>query len=355
MILETADLFSELEVEAFDIPLFSGFGTRIYLVRVDRIKLARNSWVGGNKVFKLLPNIQSALDKKLTQIISFGGSWSNHLHALAAAGEAFQLKTVGIVRGERSIQLTPTLRDARDRGMRLQFVTRQDFRDLQYPSAEKALLSQFGDGLVVPVGGSNVEGLLGTLKMGELVLQNLPGDVADIWLPTATGGTHAGMAAACLSAAYSPSKTLETKNLKRQEWLKTSPVLDARYPVPRVAVPRVTGVNVLRHASIEQDIEEFIGLIVPEAYKKLSEKGTASQAWRVLNQYHCGGYARVNKELLNFHKQLEKELSEPIDQVYMAKVLYALWCTLKAGELTDCRSIAVVHTGGQQGRRGLKE
>ena len=325
---ETAEQLSDnLAIEALSIPLFAEFTPKIYLVRLDAIRCGTNDRIMGNKIFKLLPSIQCAKENNINRIISFGGPWSNHIHALAAAGDAYNLQTVGIIRGERKATLTPTLQDAQQLGMRLQFVSRSDYQQLQMPSMSATINQQFGDGMIVPVGGSNLDGLLGTTEMGKAIVRHLPKDVSDIWLASATGGTAAGMIAGADAGINNLSNNAYNGN--------------------------VTAVSVLRHCEMAHDIDGLLQQILLSQAEKIREKGTVSQPWRVLNGYDCGGYARVNKDLLAFHQQLEKQMQEPVDQVYMAKLLFALWTQLREGKLNSHSAIAVIHSGGQQGRRGL--
>ncbi len=325
---ETAEQLSDnLAIEALSIPLFAEFSPKIYLVRLDAIRCGTNDRIMGNKIFKLLPSIQRAKENNINRIISFGGPWSNHIHALAAAGDACHLQTVGIIRGERKTTLTPTLQDAQQLGMRLQFVSRSDYQQLQMPSMSATINQQFGDGMIVPVGGSNLDGLLGTTEMGKAIVRHLPKDVSDIWLASATGGTAAGMIAGADAGINNLSNNAYNGN--------------------------VTAVSVLRHCEMAHDIDGLLQQILLSQAEKIREKGTVSQPWRVLNGYDCGGYARVNKDLLAFHQQLEKQMQEPVDQVYMAKLLFALWTQLREGKLNSHSAIAVIHSGGQQGRRGL--
>ncbi|MBT5293060.1 MAG: pyridoxal-phosphate dependent enzyme [Cellvibrionales bacterium] len=325
---ETAEQLSDnLAIEALTIPLFAEFSPKIYLVRLDAIRCGTNDRIMGNKIFKLLPSIQRAKENNINRIISFGGPWSNHIHALAAAGDACHLQTVGIIRGERKTTLTPTLQDAQQLGMRLQFVSRSDYQQLQMPSMSATINQQFGDGMIVPVGGSNLDGLLGTTEMGKAIVRHLPKDVSDIWLASATGGTAAGMIAGADAGINNLSNNAYNGN--------------------------VTAVSVLRHCEMAHDIDGLLQQILLSQAEKIREKGTVSQPWRVLNGYDCGGYARVNKDLLAFHQQLEKQMQEPVDQVYMAKLLFALWTQLREGKLNSHSAIAVIHSGGQQGRRGL--
>lgn len=333
-----ADLAEKIVIEQCNIPIFAGFKRRIYWLRLDSVCSGRSGLISGNKVFKLLPSIKKAKAEGVSQLISFGGAWSNHLHALAAAGQDYALDTVGIVRGERKPQLTACLSDAVEMGMRLQFVSRADYQRLQQPENWPQLQRQFGSlstqSMVVPVGGSNIDGVLGAYDMGQAILQRLDSDVSDIWLAAATGGTAAGMIAA-LQDSYDPEVS-QAATRRRQ----------------------VTAVSVLRHCELAHEIKVFLTQIAALKSRKMCEKGTASQPWRLLDGYHCGGYARVNKDLLAFHQQLEHQLQEPLDQVYMAKLLFGLWSSLIAevnsgADTQNAGSIAVVWSGGQQGRRGL--
>ena len=320
-------LTANLTIEAFTIPLFAEFTPKIYLVRLDALRAGTNDRIMGNKIFKLLPSIQRAKENSINRIISFGGPWSNHIHALAAAGNAYNLQTVGIIRGERKNTLTPTLKDAQQLGMRLQFVSRSDYQRLQDPSMTATLYQQLGEGMVVPVGGSNLDGLLGTTEMGKAIVRHLPDDVSDIWLASATGGTAAGMIAGA-DAVINPSSSNAYNGT-------------------------ITAVSVLKHCEMAHDINGLLQQILFSQTEKVRKKGTVSQPWRVLDGYECGGYARVNEDLLAFHQQLEKQMQEPVDQVYMAKLLFALWTQLHEGKLNMHTAIAVIHSGGQQGRRGL--
>ena len=330
----TDQLIAGLSFDELTIPLFADFSPKIYLIRLDALRCGTNGRIMGNKIFKLLPSIQRAKTQKINRIISFGGPWSNHIHALAAAGDAYNLQTVGIIRGERKNTLTPTLKDAQQLGMRLQFVSRSDYQRLQDPLMTATLHQQLGEGMVVPVGGSNLDGLLGTTEMGKAIVRHLPRDVSDIWLASATGGTAAGMIAGADTEINPLSFRVYNENNNSYKG-------------------NVTAVSVLRHCEIAHDINGFLQQISASKNENIRERGTVSQPWRVLNEYHCGGYARVNKDLLAFHQQLEKQMAEPVDQVYMAKLLFALWSQLREGKLNTHKAIAVVHSGGQQGRRGL--
>ena len=304
------------------------FSPTLYLIRLDQLRCGTNDRVMGNKIFKLLPNLQLAKEKNYRQIVSFGGPWSNHLHALAAAGEAFDFDTVGLVRGERPEQLSATLCDAQSLAMRLQFISRSDYRRLCGGLDRSFIHQQFGRSWVVPEGGSNTAGRAGMRAMGRAIALKLPSCVDQIWMAAATGSTMAGMVEGAVEAQQGNVKGLFHG--------------------------MINGVNVLKNSGLAEALTAGL-----EANLKVDRETDSvgveagSVRWRVLNDADCGGYAKVKSDLLAFHRQLEQQLGEPVDHVYMAKVFYALYKSLQAGELTDANAIAVIHSGGQQGRRGL--
>lgn len=100
-------------------------GVKLYIKRDDLI----HPTVSGNKWRKLKYSLLEAVKQNETSLLTFGGAFSNHLFATAAAGNAMGFKTIGIVRGEDHGQNeTPTLRFCRQQNMRLHFVSRQEYR-----------------------------------------------------------------------------------------------------------------------------------------------------------------------------------------------------------------------------------
>ena len=328
MSLNLESFCQQLPIERCDIPLFNDFSPTLYLIRLDQLRCGTNDRVMGNKIFKLLPNLQLAKEQNYRQIVSFGGPWSNHLHALAAAGEAFDFDTVGLVRGERPEQLSATLCDAQSLGMRLQFISRSDYRRLCGGLDRSFIEQQFGRSWVVPEGGSNTAGRSGGRAMGRAIALQLPSNVDHIWMAAATGSTMAGMIEGAVEAQQGNSEGLF-------------------YGV-------INGVNILKNSGLAEALTASLAANL-EVDRETDSVGVdaGSVRWRVLNDAHCGGYAKVNADLLTFHRQLEQQLGESVDHVYMAKVFYALYQSLQAGELSNANAIAVIHSGGQQGRRGL--
>ena len=177
-------------VETLRDPLYAARGVTLGVLRLD---LLHPLW-GGNKLFKLLPNLRRAEALGLRRVISFGGAHSNHLHALAAWGREHGLQTVGIVRGEAPVQPGPTLRDLHDRGMRIRHVSRAAYRRRADPAWVEELTRDLMPALVIPEGGDNAEGFAGCRELGRSIAA-LEGGWDVIALACGTGTTLAGLVA----------------------------------------------------------------------------------------------------------------------------------------------------------------
>lgn len=253
----------------------------------------------GNKYFKLKENLTAARQSGNKTLLSFGGGWSNHIHALAQLGHEQGLRTVGVIRGERPKRFSAMLEDASAYGMTLHFVSRQAYRDKESPKMLADLRQMFGDFHLLPEGGSNHLGVQGAEAIVELV----DPDAFDLFvLPVGTGGTLAGIA-----KALPPGK-------------------------------QVLGISVLKGAQyLEGEIENL---------------APGLNNWRLDHEGHEGGYGKVSKNLKSFVLAFEEQTSIPIEPVYTGKMLLRLCQLLSGGELKNKRILAI-HTGGLQGRRGF--
>ena len=259
----------------------------------------------GNKVFKLGGNLARARELGINRLLSFGGAWSNHLHALAAVGRDCGFETVGIVRGEESVSPSAMLRDAYSWGMQLVHVSRSEYRRRADSDYLASLQERYGPCHIIPEGGANSSGVAGSKAIARLV----PTDgfrEARIVLPAGTGTTLAGLA-----AGLRPDR-------------------------------QVVGISVLKGAfDLEQKVFAALNLSASENPAR----------WQILHDYHCGGYARVSEELKAFMLAFERIHQVPLDPVYTAKALFAVHQLLRAG--TWKGEVIFVHTGGLQGRRGF--
>ena len=279
-------------------------GTDVFtdLLRLDTL----HPQVSGNKWFKLKHLIDLVKESRWKGIVSFGGAWSNHIHALAAVGHYLNIPVTGIIRGEQAQTLSATLQDARRWGMQLIFVSRQEYRLLQQPEYQVRLYQYPGikDCLIVPEGGSGELGVKGCEDILAAGGVN-PADYDEIWLPAGTGATAAGL----IRSVQNKALVRVIAVLKGAHWLNSS-----------------------------------ISRYLPTGSRS---------SWRLECDYHCGGYARTIPELLGFIESFYAETGIPLDHVYTGKMLLALKQMVTAGQIVSGHRILLIHTGGLQGLRGL--
>ena len=272
------------------------------------LRLDRSGGVApGNKHFKLAPHLAAMAAAGQRRVLSFGGAWSNHLHALAATGRAAGLETVGVIRGERPPTLSPTLADAAGWGMQLHFVSRSDYRRRRDPGYVAALARQLQVDHVIPEGGAGLLGVAGCAPLAELIAARFP-QGARLVLGVGTGTTLAGLAAA----------------------------LPASFQLDGIVALRGDG-------SLEATISAWVAAQAPGA----------NAGWRLHRDFHCGGFARVDARLQTLMLHSERELGLVLEPVYTGKALLALHSLLAAGHVSPAQSVVLVHTGGLQGRRGF--
>ncbi|MBT5601602.1 MAG: pyridoxal-phosphate dependent enzyme [Gammaproteobacteria bacterium] len=258
----------------------------------------------GNKYYKLSANLEAICNSSNQTVVSFGGAWSNHLLALARLGREYGLNTVGIVRGERADALSATLQDAEALGMRLLFITRASYQQKQTMQFRQQLEAELGEFALLPEGGSNQLAVQGCTQIIR-DLANHKAEYDTLILPVGTGGTIAG----CVQGADRPCE--------------------------------IIGISVLKGAhSLDQQVT---GLI---------ETTPDQVQWKILHDYHMGGYAKCPPALTKFVRQAEQQWNVLLDPVYTGKALMATLQLRAAGVLAG-KKVVFVHTGGLQGRRGF--
>ncbi|MEV6161461.1 pyridoxal-phosphate dependent enzyme [Streptomyces sp. NPDC052052] len=248
----------------------------------------------GNKWRKLSPNLEAAAGRT---VLTFGGAYSNHLRATAAAGRLLGLSTVGIVRGDELADrpLNPSLARCAADGMTLRFVDRATYRAKADPAVLAGLLSGFGDCFVVPEGGSNARAVRGCVELGRELRGRT--DVAAV--ACGTGGTLAGLA-----AGLAPGQ-------------------------------RALGVPVLRGG--------FLGDAVRDLQREAF--GGPAGSWALDERFHFGGYARTTPQLHAFADDFEQRHGLPVERLYVAKLLYALTELAEEGAFPAGTAVAAVVTG----------
>ncbi|MEU5532423.1 pyridoxal-phosphate dependent enzyme [Streptomyces sp. NPDC020362] len=271
---------------------FSRLGLRLLLKRDDLI----HPELIGNKWRKLVPGIEAARGRAL---VTFGGAYSNHLRATAAAGRLLGLTTTGVVRGQELAgrPLNPSLSRCATDGMRLHFVDRSTYRHKSEPETLAAILRAAGaeGAYVVPEGGSSAEAVRGCRALGE----ELRGRADVVAVACGTGGTLAGLAAG----------------------------LDAGQ--------RALGIPVLK------------GGFLAGGVQALQERafGARTGTWSLDDRFHFGGYARTTPVLDAFAEDFEQRHALPVERLYVAKLLYGLVALAEEGAFARGTSVAAVVTG----------
>ncbi len=255
--------------------------------------------ISGNKWRKLKYSLLHALNKEHQHLISMGGAYSNHLHALAYVGHKLKLKTTGLIRGEQPKKDNQTLSDLRQWGMELEFVSRGAFRELRkYRNYDSEPAKKY-DGFWIPEGGASHEALPG---VGE-ILKEIDMDFDTLTLACGTGTTLAGIAKA----------------------------------LP--GTKKVLGFSALKGGGfLEKDIK-----------KLLHTKGMPN--WSVNFDYHFGGFAKSTDELISFMNEFQSHNNIPLEPLYNGKMLFGLFDLIKNNRFKKGHNIIAIHTGGLQGNR----
>ena len=263
----------------------------LYLKRDDLI----HPDVPGNKWRKLKYNLRRASDEGHRCLLTFGGAYSNHIRATAAAGYYYGFSTIGVIRGEEHLPLNEVLADAVRFGMHLVYMDRVTYRRKASPQIEAALREQFGDFYLIPEGGSNTLAVRGCAELPSEIRETF--DV--ICCSCGTGGTLAGIA------------------------------VDLQPGRRAIGFSAVKGGDFLR-----QDV-----MRLQETYGRLTTN------WSIETDYHFGGFARRNAELDHFVGDFFHRHGLELDWVYVAKMLFGVFSLVSAGTFARKTTIVAVVTG----------
>lgn len=269
---------------------------RLFVKREDLI----HPIVSGNKWRKLKYNLAKAKEEGQDTILSFGGAYSNHIHALAGAAKEIGMRSIGIIRGEELGADNSTLSFAKECGMELHFVTREAYKRKTEKAWLDELEEQLGRFYLVPEGGSNAEGVMGCQEIITEI--NFPYDA--VCVACGTGTTMAGLVASL--------------------------------PGNKKAI----GFPVLKGGDFLYD--EIKALLV-------SVNAPVNNNWQLQTDYHFGGYAKWNNDLLNFMKDFKNEHGIQLEQIYTAKMMYGIFDLIEKGFFEKGTSVVALHTGGLQG------
>ncbi|MPV86365.1 1-aminocyclopropane-1-carboxylate deaminase/D-cysteine desulfhydrase [Ostreibacterium oceani] len=280
-------------------------GVRVWVKRDD----LNHPTISGNKLHKLKYNLLAAWQSQQA-VISFGGAYSNHIAALATAGQLFDLITVGIIRGEElhdKTRWSPVLRRAESDGMQLHFVSRDAYRNKTNDAHIQAIIRHYPHAAVIPEGGSNslaVNGVAECIKALKSQCHAVPTfdpQHTALFSACGTGGTLAGF----IEGLY-----------------------QFDFPI------RIVGINVLNNdAQLQTQITQLA-------------RHHPAVNWQLINQYTFGGYAKTPPELQRFVTDIQRQFALPLEPIYTGKLVYAVFDLLNQHALPNLHDAIIYHSGG---------
>jgi len=267
-------------------PIFQTRGVRLHVLPL----YLNDPVISGNKPYKLKYNLLDAKKQDQHTILTFGGAFSNHIHATAAACKQAGFKSIGLIRGEQTLPLNSTLSFAKKCGMQIEYLDRETYRKKTSAEFIKKLHQQFGEFYLVPEGASNALGVKGCSEILNDVNSN---NFNYICCPWGTGATLQGIGL----SLQSNQKALGFSVLK--------------------------GVSQLQ-PGLQNESANF----------------------QIIGDYHFGGYAKSSPELIRFTEEFEKTTTIPLDPVYTSKMFYGIYDLIQKGFFSPGTRILAIHTGG---------
>jgi 1-aminocyclopropane-1-carboxylate deaminase len=284
-----------LEIITQEIPL-KNTSIQLFIRREDLI----HPFVSGNKFRKLKYNLLEAKNQNETTLLTFGGAFSNHIAATAFAGKQHNFKTIGIIRGEElesKADENPTLKFAKECGMQLEFVSREDYKLKDSEGFIEKLKQKLGSFYLIPEGGTNDLAVKGC---GE-ILNDADAVYDYICVAVGTGGTISGL----INSAFSHQKIL--------------------------------GFPALKGDFLQKDIRKF----------------AETENWELISDYHFEGYGKISNELIEFINTFYRETKIPLDPIYTGKQVFGVIDLINKNYFPENSKILIIHTGGIQGIAGM--
>jgi 1-aminocyclopropane-1-carboxylate deaminase len=318
----------------------SGENIDVFCKRDDLI----HKTISGNKWRKLMPlaaqlNEQLAAEPKSknsdstvqAHILSFGGGYSNHLHALAYMCHRLNVKLTAVIRGDYSHSPTPMLNDLHRWGASCHFVTKIDYKKRTEPEYVSELKATFNANIVVPEGGSNADCLAGVAGLVDEYRQQTPA-ISHVVLPVASGGTLAGI----------------VSGIAQQELLSANKALGHTNT-------QVIGIAALKSSIGQAGANDTIGYLESSVINLLNASKNNNHltnvSWHIEHGFHHGGYAKSSSALRQFMTKFTEETAIEVETVYSGKCFYALHQMIKQGCFAANSRVLAIHTGGMQGAR----
>lgn len=287
-------------------PLFSSKGIEVLIKRDDLI----HHELSGNKYRKLQHNIAQAALLKKQALLTFGGAFSNHIAATAAACNFNNIASIGIIRGEEADRNNTTLSQAIKKGMQIIPVSREEYSRKKEEQYKEELRDRFGDIYIVPEGGANYYGVNGCIE----ILSENPVEFDVLCCAVGTGTTLAGMGIA----------------LKDQQ--------------------RVIGFPAVKNgAYLREEIRQLLkwSLFDENWVDGIMQKITLE------TRFHFGGFAKHTEELIAFMNEFYRQCNIPLDFIYTAKMMYGIMELIRSDSFEKGTRILIYHSGGLQGNSTL--
>jgi len=271
----------------------------VSMLRLDLI----DPVISGNKIFKLSYFLDEAKNSPHKLIITFGGAYSNHLAATAFACKKAGIKSIGFVRGEKPKELSHTLLYCLENGMQLEFISRELYKKVNEEEFHAGLAKKFGDHTFIPEGGFSQKGADGA----KLICNYFSAEYySHICCAIGTATTIAGLIKGNDSKA------------------------------------KIIGFSVLKNLN---DVEERL------AYLGID----SSKVYSIIYDYHFGGYAKRNNNLISFMNSFFEDNKIPLDFVYTGKMMFGVYDLIEKKYFPEGSNILCIHTGGLQGNKSLPE
>jgi 1-aminocyclopropane-1-carboxylate deaminase len=286
--------YTPTPVQEIHDPILDKAGVRLLLKREE----LNHPYVSGNKWWKLKYNLEEATHTGKKTLLTFGGAFSNHIFATAAAAQELGFESIGIIRGEETLPLNHTLSFAATTGMKLHYVSRERYRNKTQSEFIDQLQQQFGDFYLIPEGGTNELAVKGVIEFA----QTLGNDFDYLCCSIGTGGTLAGII----------NGIPNNKNILGFSSLKGGDFLDA-------------------------DVKNWL------------TSGQHSD-WRIITDYHFGGYGKTTAALEQFKSHFETRNTIPLDNVYTAKMMAGIFDLVQKSFFKTGSTLLAIHTGGLQGK-----
>jgi 1-aminocyclopropane-1-carboxylate deaminase/D-cysteine desulfhydrase-like pyridoxal-dependent ACC family enzyme len=287
--------FNNVFIQKINDEHFHQLNIHLDILRLDKI----HPVISGNKWFKLKYYLQQAIENNCAAIATFGGAFSNHILATAFACSKQNIPCIGFIRGEQPEHYSQTLLDAQSLKMQLEFVSRKDY------SGKQDIMQAHPYVFFIPEGGYGKTGAKGAAE----ILQLIPdlSDYSYIVCGVGTGTMLAGITNA---------------GLPQQECI---------------------GISIMKNnCSLEN---EMLALVSNETVNRVS----------LMQDYHFGGYAKHTPQLIDFMNKIWTQHHLPLDFVYTAKALYAVYDLAEKRHFVPGSSILFIHSGGLQGNRSLSK